>query len=81
MSKISITQFNDANRDWHDAKKELKEAEEEFRKAEACELVDNCQNCKGSGEVEDGTGDPAHNPTVTMLYRECPKCNGKGYIE
>jgi len=81
MSKISIAQYNEINKDWHDAKKELEEAEIEFHKADACQIVDNCPICKGTGEVEDGYGNLNHNPYGVLLYKECSKCNGKGYIE
>ena len=79
--KISIFQFDEKHRDVHDAEADLAEAMDEFAKAEQCEIVENCQICNGTGEVEDGTGNPNHNPYSKMLYADCPDCKGKGYIE
>ena len=79
--KISIAQYNEKHKDVIDAKKELSEAEASFAVAEECLTMDNCPKCKGVGEVEAGTGDPAYNPYGYMTHRECPDCEGKGYIE
>ncbi len=80
-NKISIFQYNEKHRDVHEARADLAEAEEEFAKAEQCQIMDNCLNCNGVGEIEDGTGDPAHNPCQDILHIDCPDCEGKGYIE
>ena len=80
-NKISIAQYNEKLQDLAEAKAELLEAKLALNEIEECEVVDNCQKCQGIGEIEDGTGDPGHNPYGHMLYRPCPDCEGKGYIE
>lgn len=79
MSKISRTQHKELIGDIFSAKEELAELEEELEAIK--QVFDNCSNCNGKGNVEDGYGDPGHNPYQNMLYRDCPKCEGKGYIE
>jgi len=78
--KISITEYNTLHQDVRDAKTDLVEAEARFVEVQKCEVVDNCKRCKGIGKIEDGTGDPTHNPTRDMRYVDCPQCEGKGYV-
>ena len=79
MSKISKRQYEELVEDMEYFKKELAELEETFKKIK--EVVDNCQECDGTGQVENGTGSPSHNPYGAMLYRKCRRCEGKGYIK
>ena len=86
-NKISIAQHNQRRQDIVDAKKWLAEAkndlliaEQEFNIAEESIVMDNCHECKGTGQVE-FTGDPAYNPTGSILHRDCADCEGKGYVE
>ncbi len=85
---ISIAQHNQKRQEVIDAKKWLAEAEnslliaeQEFSIAEESEVMDNCSKCKGTGQVEDGYGNLNYNISQTMLYRDCPICEGKGYNE
>jgi len=78
-NKISKTRYEEIKKDWEEIEKEAKEAREEFIEAQASLVMDNCEKCKGTGQVEEGYGDPAH--TTDIIYRECPDCEGKGYIE
>lgn len=80
-TKISIFEYNTRHMEVRDAKKDLAAANASFAKAEQCQIMDNCKQCKGTGEVKDGHGDPAHNPTGVVLYRDCSQCEGKGYVE
>ena len=79
-NKISIAQYNEKKQDLEEAGANLQEAEADFDEIKGFEVVDNCSNCKGIGRVEDGYGDPAFNPYGSMLYKDCPDCDGKGYI-
>ena len=86
-NKISIAQHNQKRKEVVDAKKwlavaknELLIAEQELNIAEESIPMDNCSKCKGTGQVE-FEGDPGHNPTGAILYRDCPICEGKGYNE
>ena len=84
---ISIAQHNEKRQDIVDAVKWLAEAEndlviarQEFKIAEESTIADNCHECEGTGQVE-FRGDPAHNPTGVILHRDCPICEGKGYLD
>ncbi len=80
IKKISKTQYNEKLQELEDAQKELKIAQTEYAKAEASIIMDNCQNCKGTGLIEDVSGgDPAFNPYGSTIYNNCRKCEGKGY--
>lgn len=79
--KMSIKEHNDLHKEVMEIQTELSNAQARFAEAEECEVVDNCPKCLGKCEVEDGYGDPAHNPGREMLYRECPLCEGKGYVD
>ena len=79
MSKISKKQYEELVKDREYFKKELAELEATLNKI--TKIVNNCQDCEGTGQVEDGTGDPGHNPYGNMLYRKCRRCEGKGYIK
>ncbi len=78
-NKISISQYNEKVKDVREVKTELFVVQAELAKAEECDVMDNCQNCKGEGRVEDGYGNLNHNITGQMLYKDCPECEGKGY--
>lgn len=78
---ISKKQWEDAVEEFDKIEKQYKEVKLKLAKLGENELADNCSLCGGDGIVEDGYGDLAHNPYGSMLYRECRKCNGKGYIE
>lgn len=79
MSKISKKRHKELSDDLEYAEEEVTTIKEEM--AEVDKVMDNCPNCEGEGQIEDGPGDPAHNPELVMLYRDCIKCQGKGYIE
>ena len=79
-NKISKAQLAEIEQDLSNAIKDFGETWEEFKKARACIVMDNCPRCNGTGEVK-FSGDPAHNPTRDTLYRPCPDCDGKGYVE
>lgn len=79
--KISVAKNNEIIAYVKEAHYEYMTAVADAEKAEHCEVLPNCSECKGTGEVEIGTGDPAHNPTGDMLYGECQECEGKGYVE
>jgi len=81
INKISRTQYNEILQGVQEAEADLQEAEADFDDIKEFEVVDDCHNCKGEGRVEWGYGDPAHNPCGDMLYRDCPDCDGKGYIK
>ena len=80
-NKISKTRYNEILQSVQEAEADLQEAEADFDEIKESKVVDDCHNCKGSGRVEDGSGDPAYNPYGSMLYKDCPDCDGKGYIE
>lgn len=79
MKKISKKQHEELVENVSSAKEELEELEAEFAKYDT--IVDNCHNCKGTGQVEDGYGNLNHNIEGRMLYRDCNECKGKGYIK
>lgn len=79
MSKVSKKRYKELFNDLETAQTEVVYIKEEM--AEIEKVMDNCPNCEGSGQVEDGYGNPNHNPNMDMLYRDCQKCDGKGYIE
>lgn len=79
MNKISQAQFHQKLQEWEDATKEAEASLGEFLKVNMGIIMDNCPECKGTGRVEDGEGDPAFNPYGHMLYKECSQCEGKGY--
>ena len=79
--KISAANYNELHQDLRDAKEELSEAQARVEEVQEFEVVEDCPKCKGIGKVEDGHGDPAHNPYGDMLYKNCPDCKGKGYID
>ena len=79
MSKISKKQYKELSDDLEDAEEEVIYIKKEMAKVD--KVMDDCQNCEGSGRVEDGPGNLNHNPTGAMLYRDCQKCKGKGYVE
>lgn len=81
MGKISYREFADAVENYNELQKEADEAYKQLKVLNRNKIADNCPNCEGTGKVEDGYGDPAHNPTAAMLYRKCSKCEGKGYIK
>ena len=80
-NKISKAQYCQISQEFKDAKRDHDEAFDALVEANGSEVVDDCLKCKGAGEIEDGTGDPAHNPTGDMLYSNCPNCDGEGYTE
>ena len=77
-SNITITEHNRIVKEVREAHADYQEAKALAAEAEACEVMPNCPECKG--EVEIGTGDPAHNPNQTMLHGKCPDCKGLGYV-
>ena len=79
MKDLSKKQYEELHKEWADAKEEAEELQKELREVD--QIRDNCPKCKGMGQAEDGTGDPAHNPYGHMLYRDCSDCDGKGYIK
>ncbi len=79
--KISKAQYDEILKNINDIEKELLEYQSELYDADEKQIVDNCHRCKGTGQEEWGPGDPAFNPSRTMLYHDCPDCDGKGYIE
>jgi DnaJ-class molecular chaperone len=79
MNKISKKRYKELSDDLEDAEEEVADIKKEM--AEIEKVMDNCPNCEGSGQVEDGYGDPAYNPYQSMLYRDCQKCKGNGYVE
>ena len=79
MSKISKKRYKELSDDLEYFEKEVAEIKEEI--AEVSKVIDNCPICKGTGKVEDGYGNHNHNPYMNMLYRDCPKCKGFGYVK
>ena len=75
--KISIKEHNDIIDEVKVAHAEYQAAKALAAQVEGFDVLPNCPECKGEGEVEDGYGDPAHNPTQAMLYRQCSNCKGK----
>lgn len=80
-NKISIAEHNRIIGEVREAYTDYMEAKQAAARVEECEVMPNCPECEGTGEVEIGAGDPAHNPTGAMCYGECPNCKGKGYVE
>ena len=80
-NKISIAEHNRIIEEVKEAHADYQEAKALAAEAEACEVMPNCPDCKGEGQVEIGAGDPAFNPNQTMLHGKCPNCKGKGYVE
>lgn len=79
--KISIAEHNSRLMLVKDLTAQLIAAKAAFEEAEQCEAMSNCQRCWGEGRVEQGDDDPAFNPNGDLLYKNCPDCNGKGYID
>ena len=80
-NKISIAEHNRIIEEVKEAHADYMAAKALAAEAEACQVMPNCPECQGEGEVKTGTGDPAHNPTQTMLHGKCPNCKGLGYVE
>ena len=80
IKKISIAEYNRIILDVKEAYADYIEAKADAVEAEQCQIMPNCPKCQGEGEVDDGTGDPAHNPYGHMLRRVCYYCKGKGYV-
>ena len=78
MSNISKRQYKELSDDLEYFEEAVADIKKEM--AEIDKVMADCQNCEGSGKVEDGYGNLNHNPNANMLYRECQKCEGKGYI-
>ena len=76
--KVSKKRHKELTDDLEDAEEEVANIKKEM--AEIEEVKDNCLNCEGSGQVEDGYGNLNHNPNMNILYRDCYYCKGKGYI-
>ena len=79
--KISVREHNLIIAEVKDAHAEYQRAKALAAKVEGFNILPNCPECKGTGEIADGFGDPAHNPTGVLLYKECPTCGGVGYVE
>jgi len=79
MTKVSKKRYRELTDGLEYALTEVSEIKEEI--AEVEKVMDDCSICKGSGRVEDGYGNLNHNPCANMLYRDCPKCKGKGYTK
>ena len=76
--KISTAEYNELYKEVKCAKADLAEAMANFEKAQEFEVIDNCPECKGTGEVKEA-GDPAHSQGDPVT-RECSDCEGKGYV-
>ena len=78
--KISVAENNRIVATVRETYTEYKTAMADADQAERCDVLPNCPECEGNGQVEIGTGDPAHNPTGSMCHGKCHKCKGKGYV-
>lgn len=76
--KISVAEHNRIVKEVREAHADYQEAKALASAAEDCQVMPNCPECQGEGEVEED-GDPAftHGDPVR---RQCPNCKGKGYV-
>jgi DnaJ-class molecular chaperone len=77
-NKISIAEHNRIIQEVKEAHADYQEAKALAAEAEACQVMPNCPECKGEGEVEEA-GDPAFTHG-DPIHRQCSNCKGKGYV-
>ncbi len=76
--KISVKEHNDIIAEVKEAHADFQEAKALAAEVEGFEVLPNCPECKGEGEVEE-EGDPAFTHG-DPIHRQCLNCKGKGYV-